>query len=64
MLFAAATIVLFVVVDWSMLPMVGIPITEMLTVSVLLSLLAKGAGAFLGAYIGSKNPKSSAEDTS
>jgi hypothetical protein len=59
MLFAAATIVFYVIVDWSMLPMMGVPIAAALTVSVLLSLVGKAIGAFLGAYLGSHNRKAS-----
>ena len=59
MLFAAATIVFYVIVDWSMLPMMGIPIAAMLTVAVLFSLVGKAIGAFLGAYLGSHNRKAS-----
>jgi hypothetical protein len=54
MLFAAATIVFFVVVDWSMLPMMGMPIAAALTVPVLLSLVGKAVGAFAGAYFGAR----------
>lgn len=52
MLFAAATIILYAVVDLSTLPMMGLPIAAALTVPVGLSLLGKAAGAFLGAHFG------------
>jgi len=55
MLFAAATIVLFALVDLSMLPMMGMPIAAALTVPVFLSLGGKAIGAFLGGYLGSRS---------
>ena len=60
MLFAAATIVFYVIVDWSMLPMMGIPIAAVLTVPVLLSLAGKAIGAFAGAYLGARQRRASA----
>jgi hypothetical protein len=57
MLFAAATIVFYAVVDLSTLPMMGLPIATVLTVPVGISLAAKAAGAFLGAYLGSQTAK-------
>ena len=54
-LFAAATVVLYAVVDLSTLPMMGLPIAAALTVTFGLSLCAKAAGAFLGAYLGSQS---------
>lgn len=53
-LFAAATIVLYTIVDLGTLPMMGLPIAAALTVPVGVSLLGKAAGAFLGAYWGSR----------
>lgn len=55
MLFAAATIVLYAVVDLSTWPMMGLPISSALTVTFALSLCAKAAGAVLGAYLGSQS---------
>ena len=55
MLFAAATIVIYAIVDLSMLPMMGFPIAAALTVTHGLSLCIKAAAAFLGAYLGSKS---------
>ena len=52
LLFAAATVVLYTVVDLSTLPMIGLPIAAALTVPFGLSLVGKAAGAFLGAYYG------------
>lgn len=60
MWFAAATIVFYVIVDWSMLPMMGIPLTAVLTVTVLLSLVGKAIGAFVGAHFGARHRNSSA----
>ena len=54
MLFAAATLVLYVIVDLSMLPMLGLPIADALTLPTAFSFTAKIAGAFLGAYLGSR----------
>lgn len=54
MLFAAATIVLYAVVDLSTLPMMSLPISAAFTLPVGLSFAAKAAGAFLGAYLGSR----------
>ena len=50
MLFAAATIVLYVMVDLSTLPMMGLPIT--VTAAFSISLSVKAAAAFIGAYLG------------
>ena len=61
MLFAAATIVLYAVVDLSTLPMMGLPIAAALTVPVGLSLLGKALGAFLGAYSGARARGAGAE---
>lgn len=55
LLFAAATIVLYTVVDLGMLPMMGLPIGAALTLSLGLSLSVKAAGAFLGAHVGSRS---------
>lgn len=52
-LFAAATVILYALVDLSTLPMMGLPVTAALTVSVGLSFAGKLVGAFLGAYLGS-----------
>lgn len=54
MLFALLTLVLYIVVDLSMLPIMGLPITDAITLPVLFSFVAKTAGAFLGAYLGSQ----------
>ena len=53
-LFAAATVVLYTVVDLSTLPMIGLPIAAALTVPFGLSLVGKAAGAFFGAYYGTR----------
>ncbi len=55
MLFATATIVLYAVVDLGTLPMVGLPVSAAMTLPVALSFGAKAVGAFLGAYLGSRN---------
>lgn len=55
MLFAAATIVLYVIVDLSTLPMMGLPIASARTLTHGLSLCVKAAGSFLGAYLGSRS---------
>jgi hypothetical protein len=55
MLFAAATIVLYAMVDLSTLPMMGLPVTAALTIPVGLSFAAKAVGAFLGAHFGARN---------
>lgn len=52
LLFAAATIVLYALVDLSTMPMMGLPMSALLSVPFGLSLLGKAAGAFLGAYCG------------
>jgi len=52
--FAAATIVFFVIVDWSMLPVMGIPIGAVLTVTLFVSLAGKAVGAFIGARLGAQ----------
>lgn len=52
-LFAAATIILYALVDLSTLPMMGLPIASAFTASVALSFIGKVCGAFLGAYLGS-----------
>ncbi len=54
MLFAAATIALYAIVDLSTLPMMGLPISATFTLPVGLSFAVKVAGAFLGAYLGSQ----------
>ena len=54
MLFAAATIISYVIVDLSTLPMMGLPIAAALTVPFGLSLCAKTVGAFAGAFLGSR----------
>jgi len=54
MLFAAATIACFVIVDWSMLPMMGIPIGAVLTATLFVSLAGKAVGAFSGAWLGAQ----------
>ena len=53
-LFALATIVLYIIVDFGMLPLMGIPLTAMLSVTTGISLGAKLAGALLGAYLGTR----------
>lgn len=55
LLFAAATVVLYTVVDLSTLPMIGLPIAAAFTVPFGLSLVGKAAGAFLGAYHGTRS---------
>ena len=55
MAFAAATIVLYIVLDFSMVPAMGIDIRAVLTLSMAFWLLIKLAGALLGAYLGRKN---------
>lgn len=55
MLFAAATIVFYAIVDLSTLPMMGLPIAAALTVPVVVSFGAKALGAFLGAHFGSRS---------
>jgi hypothetical protein len=53
-LFAAATLALYVIVDFGTLPMLGVPITAALNVPVGLSLAGKAAGAFIGAHFGAR----------
>ncbi|MGI9323867.1 MAG: hypothetical protein ACR2PZ_01515 [Pseudomonadales bacterium] len=61
LLFAVATLGLYVVVDLSMLPMMGLPIADGITLSTTLSFLAKTAGALLGAYLGSRRQSAARE---
>ena len=61
MLFAASTIVLYLVVDFGLLlPLMGVPIADSLSLTVAVSLLAKVAGSFLGAYAGERQNVSAA----
>lgn len=55
MLFAGATIALYAVVDLSLLPMMGLPISEAFTLPVAFSFAAKTTGAFLGAFLGARS---------
>lgn len=61
MVFAAATIGLYVLFEIAMMPMLSQPVSSLFTLSFGLSLLAKAVGAFLGAHLGSRN--GSAGDT-
>ena len=58
-LFAAATILAYVLIEVAMMPMLGLPISSLLTLSFGLSLSAKAVGAFLGAKLGSRSQASS-----
>lgn len=53
-LFATITIILYVIVDFGMLPLMGYDLIAMLTTTTLLSLSAKLAGALLGAQLGAR----------
>jgi hypothetical protein len=52
MLFAVATVVAYIAVDFGMLPLMGIDLRVMLDSTVAVSLAAKLAGALLGASLG------------
>jgi hypothetical protein len=52
--FAVATVVLYVVIDWSMLPLMGVSLLEVMKVSVAASLGAKLIGALAGATLGAR----------
>lgn len=52
--FAAATFVLYVIVDWGMALGMGVSLAVMLTPTVMLSLAAKALGAFAGAHLGAR----------
>ncbi|MEQ8692108.1 MAG: hypothetical protein RIC89_14890 [Pseudomonadales bacterium] len=51
-LFALATLVMYIIVDLSLLAAMGVSIATALTFSTMLSFLGKAAGAFAGAYLG------------
>lgn len=61
MLFAATTILAYVLIEVAMMPLLGQPISSLLTVSVGLWLSVKAAGALLGAKLGSGRRASSSE---
>jgi hypothetical protein len=52
MVFAAMTIVFYVLVDFGMLPLMSYDLLATLTLSMLVSLVAKTVAAFLGAHCG------------
>ncbi len=52
--FAITTLVLYLIVDLSMLPLMGLPILGAVSVVFLLSFAGKAAGALLGAHLGSR----------
>ncbi len=54
MLFALTSIVFYGIVDLSILPVAGLPLPAALTLAFGISLSVKVAGAFLGAYFGSR----------
>ena len=54
MTFAVATVVLYVVIDWSMLPLMGVSLMEVMKVSIAASLAAKLIGALAGATLGAR----------
>lgn len=53
--FAAATVLFYVIIDLSTLPMMGIPLAAVLNATVIVSLGVKGVGACLGAHLGSRS---------
>jgi hypothetical protein len=53
-LFAVATVVLYVVVDFSMLPLMGLDLFAALSLTMGASLGAKLVGALLGAHLGTR----------
>ncbi len=55
MAFAAATMALYLAVDLSILPLMGFPVLDALTLTFGISFVVKTGAAFLGAYLGRSN---------